>query len=310
MSEISLGDALTQLAPAITNAGPTDPIIPPSLNDLLQRFYNELDFVGKISPDYPLTVHVDVSGYQTIGLPGRYQTAEYLHDSCGDLPIQNEFKKYIEEPWCNTGYNAQDLGDGFPTFFDMPYLASLFVNTVASVTGSPTLYVSGLDANGYPISETINLSSGGATSAKQYTRILSLKKTAVTCETLLFYIPTTGSNVLMGQYDPNEVYPQVRRYYINRAPNNASVIYAKLRRRFIAVVNNTDMIVPGNIPALYDGLLSIKARNEGQYTRQEEQFQSAKRALDGELSNYIGEAQTGTFELSRNAPMAYIDNMP
>ncbi len=311
MSKISLADARISLWSTVSTNGSSDPLVVTALNDVLQRFYNSLDFDGKITADYELSVFIDSNGNQTVALPGRYIVAEYMHDVQGDVRIYNEFDKYKRDNCSDDSSHAEDLGDNFCTWFELNVTCRLFVKTAAAITGNAYFVINGLDGNGFPISETILLSSSGAASVNQYSRINSIRKDAISTDVLLFLIdPVSSVQTQIGQYDPNEVYPVVRRYYISRPTGIVSKICAKLRRRFIACVNNTDVVIPGNIPALKKGLLAINAENAGDLNRYNSLMESARRELDGELQQFIGEVNTGTIELSRYSVMSNLDNMP
>lgn len=321
MSQIPLSVALANLWPTVTtaaNGGASDPALIIYLNDMLERFYldEKLDFVGKFEDLINWSVQTDAQGQQTIGLPGYYINAEYIHDNLGDIPIRSAFSRYEDSRnrFANERH-ADDLGDNFCTWFDFPTPGTLFAQTAAAVTGGPYyLTIQGLDQNGDPVNdanglgERLTLSVTGATTVNTFSKVTSIIKTDVNTLTNLFVV-NSGVKTQIGQYQTNEQYPRCRRYYICAIPYDAVILSIKCRRRFIPVSFPNDMITPGVMGALKNGLMSINFENANDVQRQEYHWSKAKYFLDGELLQYIGESQIGTFQMDSGTSLGAIPNL-
>lgn len=316
MSVVPLQTVLNQLWPVITTnaaGAAADPNLLINVNDLLQRLCNDdkIDYVGKFADELGLPVYTDSNGQQTIALPPQFITAEYIHDNLGDIPIRGAFARYQDDrnQWSNLRH-ADDLGDTFCTYFNLPSSGKLFLQCPISPTPSATMFIQGLDQNGNPVSETMNLTSAGVTSANTYSAINGLTKSACINTTASLYWINSGTNTLIGLYQGNDTNPRVRRYYICPNTTDSTILAIKVRTRFIPVNFPTDLVTPGMIGALKNGLLSIAFENSADETRKQFHWGEMLRILNGELAQYLGEAQLGTFQLDSGTSLGAIRNIP
>ena len=316
MSVVPLSIVLSQLWSCITTqaaGGAGDPNLLLNVNDLLQRLYNDdgIDFVGKFQDQLNLPVYTYANNQQTIALPPQFITAEYIHDNCGDIPIRSAFARYEDDrnQWSNLRH-ADDLGDTFCTYFNLPLSGRLFLQCAASPSPSATMFIQGLDQNGNPVSETMNLTSAGVTSANTYSAITGLTKTAGINTTAALSWINGGMNTLIGLYQGNDLNPRVRRYYICPNTSETSILAIKVRARFIPVSAGTDLITPGMIGALKNGLLSLAFENSGDETRKSFHWSEMLRILNGELAQYLGDAQMGTFQFEAGTSLGATKNIP
>ena len=316
MSVIPLQTVLNQLWPTITTnaaGGAADPNLLINVNDLLQRIFNDdrIDFVGKFADQLNLPVYTDTNNQQTIALPPQFITAEYIHDNCGDIPIRGAFARYQDErnQWSDIRH-ADDLGDTFCTYFDLPGPGNLFLQCPSPPIPSATMFIQGLDQNGNPVSETLGLASAGATSANTYSVVSGLAKSGCINTTASLYWINGSAKTLIGLYQGNDTNPRVRRYYI--APNitESTILAIKVRARFIPVNFGTDLVTPGMIGALKNGLLSIAFENSADETRKQFHWDEMLRILNGELDQYLGESQLGTWQLQAGMSLGQTRNIP
>lgn len=317
MSVQPLSVVLSQLWPTITTqaaGGASDPNLLINVNDLLQRLFNDegIDFVGKFADQLNLPVYTDANKQQTIALPPQFITAEYIHDNCGDIPIRSASARYQDDrnQWSDLRH-ADDLGDTFCTYFDLPGAGKLFLQCPANLSGAAqTLFVQGLDQNGNPASESMDLTILGVTSTNTYSAIAGLTKSAGINTTASLYWINGGANTLIGLYQGNDINPRVRRYYICPNTTDTAILAIKVRARFIPVSAGTDLITPGMIGALKNGLLSLAFENSGDETRKQFHWGEMLRILNGELAQYLGDAQMGTFQLDSGTSLGAIRNIP
>lgn len=131
---------------------------------------------------------------------------------------------------------------------------------------------------------------------------------------------TTGAEVLLARYTPDETSPQYRRYYFNRLPNGCCTlgepttpaqITVMAKYEFRPVSRPTDRLLISNIPALIDECNSIRHKMMDDPTAKALGIQEHKEAikkLNDELKHYLGDdlpainvAPWGTARLGRQA---------
>lgn len=126
---------------------------------------------------------------------------------------------------------------------------------------------------------------------------------------------TTGVEVQLARYTPNETNPSYRRYYLQAGwpvSQNASVttrqVTAMAKYEFVPAVNPTDFLIIGNIPALKDKCEGIRFSEMDNPTAQAmaiSKHRDAVRKLNQELQHYEGDtpainlAVFGTAKLER-----------
>lgn len=111
---------------------------------------------------------------------------------------------------------------------------------------------------------------------------------------------TSGTEVLLARYTPDETVPQYRRYLLSgmpcgccTCPNNSSMVQitALCKLEFVPVKRPSDVLLIGNIPALKSEMESI--RYSEQDNAKSQQFsilkhREAVKLLNQELANYTG----------------------
>lgn len=268
---------------------------------------------------------------------------------CGrGVKIQNQFYEMMEagiglqeyrncKNWCGAmaGYERNSV----PTMVELTpanQLLQVMVTDPRDV-GSRIL-IAGNDQNGNPIYSQdgensvlgfyITLASPFATSGFIVSSIASIQKDATYGDLLLYQVDsTTGVQVLLSRFAPDEINPSYRRYYINKlpcgcfchtaqspciqpvTPNTTVPVSAMVKLEFIPVNRATDFLIIGNIPALKEECLSIRygemdAPNVPGMAAQH--HARAIKLLQDELRHYEGDQQIsmnfapfGTARLSR-----------
>ena len=112
--------------------------------------------------------------------------------------------------------------------------------------------------------------------------------------------PTTGVQVPLAIYEPDETVPEYRRSEVpglsdmgtcasstSACTKKKITVLAKLK--FIPVINDTDYLLIGCLPALIDMCQSIKARRDRQFDDAKKLEMSAVAELERELSNFHGD---------------------
>lgn len=227
-----------------------------------------------------------------ITLPAQYERITDL--AVGrPMPIRNEWYEFLEEgtgPLPNPNWTRQNCWDicgtgqafdrnNVPTAVDLTptnqYLRVYF--TDIRDVGQKILVSGALDQNGVGIysqdvNEPVNgflmiLTNPFTTSASIVTGFAAIGKSVTYGDVLLKQVDaTTGDEVLLSRYTPNETNPSYRRYYLrslpsgccNGATTDSVLVTAMCKRAYVPVANLTDYLIIGNIPALKAECESIR----------------------------------------------------
>lgn len=272
-------------------------------------------------------------------------------DACRfPMQLQNEFYEFLEagvglqsygkcQNWCGAigGY-----GRGFfPVLRELdPVGQQLRVYlTDARDIGRRVLVGPAWDQNGTPIySQDGNNSVNGfymtleqpfTTSTFQVSRFTGIQKDASFGDVLLYQVDaTTGLQVLLSRYAPDELIPSYQRYYFNGLPCSCAPVCpqsaclvpvnavpptvgvtAICKLEFIPANRATDFLIIGNIPALIEEGKSVRFADMDSANAPLFEAKSHKKAiqlLQNELGGVIGKlnlavnfAPWGTSRLSR-----------
>jgi len=227
-----------------------------------------------------------------ITLPPEYARIISLA-ACRPMPVRNEWYEFLEEgsgPLPNPNDNNRcgvdicGTGQAFdrnqvPTAVDLTptnqYLRVYI--TDARDVGSKLLVYNALDANGVGIystdvNEQVNgflmpLTQPFTTSDSIVTSFTAIGKSVTYGDVLLKQVDaTTGDEVLLSRYKPNETNPAYRRYYLRALPNgccagsspDTALVTAMCKLEYQPVSNLTDYLIIGNEPALLAKCESIR----------------------------------------------------
>lgn len=219
-----------------------------------------------------------------ITLPPQYQSILSL-GACRPMPLRNQFYEFLEE---GTGAlpnpnNTAQCGDSWclpQQAFDRASVAvtrdltptnqylRVYITDPRDV-GFKLLVSGAKDANGVGIYSTdVNQPVNGflmtmtqpfTTSESIVTSFESIGKSVTSGDVLLKQVDaTTGVEVLLARYTPNETNPSYRRYYLRSLPQNCcdsatpgtALVTAMVKVQFAPVSVPTDYLIIGNIPAL------------------------------------------------------------
>lgn len=154
-----------------------------------------------------------------------------------------------------------------------------------------------------------------ATSSFIVSNFGGIQKDATYGDVLLFQVDaTTGAEVLLSRYAPDEINPAYRRYFINRLPcgcrSNAlpvspclqstlnhehlTTVTAMAKLEFIPANRATDFLIIGNIPALIEECKAIRYADMDTPEAAALETKSHAKAikyLNQELNHYLGQMQ-------------------
>lgn len=261
-----------------------------------------------------------------ITLPAAYERISAI--AAGrPMPIRNEWYEFLEEgtgplpnPNCPSTGCLDICGSGqafdrnsVPTAVDLTptnqYLR-VYLTDVRDV-GQKILVSGALDQNGVGIysqdvNEPVNgflmvLTSPFTTSESIVTSFNAIGKSVTYGDVLLKQVDaTTGEEVLLSRYTPNETNPSYRRYYLRSLPRgccngqttNSVLVTAMCKRAYAPVANLTDYLIIGNIPALKAECESIRYSeidNVPSQAMAKAKHLEAISLLNKELRSFVGE---------------------
>lgn len=295
------------------------------INEAQQRLINAGSDTGWVGGYHKVVFEVDRSN-PYITLPPEYSRIISLA-ACRPMPIRNEWYEFLEEgtgPLPNPNGNNRcgvdicSAGQAYdrnqvPTAVDLTptnqYLRVYL--TDARDVGSKVLVYNALDANGVGIystdvNEQVNgflmpLTQPFTTSDSIVTSFTAIGKSVTYGDVLLKQVDaTTGDEVLLSRYKPNETNPAYRRYYLRSLPNGCCVgsdpdtalVTAVCKVEYQPVANLTDYLIIGNIPALKAEVESIRyAEIDNPNSQQMSVLKhlQAVKLLNEELRNFNGD---------------------
>lgn len=141
-----------------------------------------------------------------------------------------------------------------------------------------------------------------ATSDFIVTNIGGIQKDATYGDVLLYQVDaTTGAEVLLSRYAPDEINPAYRRYYLNRLPccgreidHHEITVTALGKLDFIPANRDTDFLIIGNIPALIEECKAIRFSDmeiANAVNMEDKSHAKAIKFLNQELGHYLGKLQ-------------------
>jgi hypothetical protein len=262
-----------------------------------------------------------------ITLPPQYARMISMDVCRRPVPIQNEHYEFLEfgiglQVPCENespflGYKCGTL-QGFDrnvvnTAYDLTptnqYLR-IYITDARDI-GAKFLISGALDANGVGIyTNDVNLQVDGfyllgdqpfATSSSIVTSFQAFSKPVTYGDVLLYQVDaTTLEEVLLSRYTPQETNPTYRRYFIKslpcgccQSPTNPGYaqVTTLLKVEYQPVINPSDFLIIGNIPALKAECQSIRFSEIDNATSEAlsvKKHEDAVALLNAELKHYIG----------------------
>jgi len=243
------------------------------------------------------------------------------------IRIQNEFYELIEagiglqpptgcQDWCGA---LQGFERGvFSTMVDLPAGNNSYLRVYITDNrdiGRRILFQGATDQNGNGIYSTdgnenpngfyIDLASPFNTTTFIVSGWQAIAKDGTFGDVILKAVDaTSGLETTLSRYQPWETNPAYRRYYLNNIPNNCCnqptsstntvSITAMCKHEFIPVVQPTDALLIGNLPALEEeGLAYLDSKKEdpGAAGRVARHHAKAISLLNQEMTHYLGTRQ-------------------
>lgn len=169
-----------------------------------------------------------------------------------------------------------DMGDGFATQANIQTVGVLKVATNVADDGKQ-IRLFGKDQNGADIfdadgllGESVTCAAPFVNTTNQFSVVTGIQATPdpSTVMQKAWTLYDAGNN-LIGSYYPGESRPSYRRYQTGQAENAIRLI---CQRRFIRMRNESDWVIPGNIPALRAGFWAWKFEDGSDSQKAEENW--------------------------------------
>lgn len=302
---LTLASALSSLTTAgAFVAGASDGTKTALLNEAIERLLESGRFVGT---QQTLSISVNATGVLT--LPRHFSAILGATVEGYATDLASKWWTYLSGAnACNQLYvsNVQDQGHGFCTFTDPPSSVRL---KLAAVGVTDTALVQGLDENGDVIyandgSQGWTLTINDASwSTKHFTRIDSIQMPAGAVVKTLTCIDVGNTVRTLGIYEPSETVPSYRRYYIPAAVDadddlETTAVVALCNRRFVPLVDDSDLVYPSHIGGLKNSCLAVHFENEADEARSAYHFEQAIKLLNSQLKRATPESEQGRIRVN------------
>lgn len=276
----TLADVRRSRFPTVIGKCKDDPAVAEVCNECIQRLINaggETGFWGSW-----VRVAFTISRANPyITLPRTLARIINLDVCRTPINLHNEFYEFLPgavglqgvstcADWCGT-VEGFERGT-YPTMVDLTSTNNrlrAYLSDLRDV--GRRVLVQGLDQNGLQIYSNdglntvdgfyMTLASPMVDSGFIVTQIQSIQKDITYGDVVLKQVDaTTGAEVTLARYAPDETNPSYRRYYVSNVPlpGTSVTVTAMAKREFIPVFRETDQLLIGNIPALIEEAQSLR----------------------------------------------------
>lgn len=153
---------------------------------------------------------------------------------------------------------------------------------------STTIRVFGLDENGEEIFDSLGAPgvdlAHNVASTETFSEITAVIKSETTG-----FVTLSDSSGTLSVYGPNETNPSYHRYKVGTGTDRTYRCLCK--RRFVPLINDSDLIYPGNLGALKMALLAVTAENASLTEKSREYWAMCFQLYDLEKGSVRGNAE-------------------
>ena len=276
---LTVADVRSMIGNAIFPGNPNSELFLPILNQGVERIINSglwKNMYGQV--DYPST-----TGYIT--LPRRYESIvgvtrvnwptmpfsrmqEFMTSGPGYIDETTRDLRIILDQGdvCTQEYQA-DAGF-IELAIDNPSDAGQVVRLYGHDANGNTIF----DANGV---EGIDLTLANPTATTAVQMFVTQVVKPLTTGNVTLSVVVSGTPTELSVYEPSETNPIYRRYKvgtIEASPDNKPVLRCLCKRRFVRLIQETDLIWPDNIGALKFAMKAIQLEDSGATELQQSQL--------------------------------------
>lgn len=250
-----------------------------------------------------------------VALPLTHETALKMAHDDNNAPIVNQWHEFL-----SYGPGQQDADEWSDNFFDRGLapvirqpsdqdvgqqvrIYGTVDERVASVR--PTVRIFGVDGNNRRVrsyesgqwvdGELIEVNgdtaspNNYATSVNYFKSITQIAKPVLRGTIELFYLDSDGDTHFAGRYEPKVTNPSFRIYHWPLATTGVfTKITALCRKRFVPVVDETDLLIISNITALRHAVRAIAYEDRDEDDKAVVAWALAKQAMQDEATAYYG----------------------
>lgn len=248
---------------------PYDPIVLPSINQVLERFYTMGKWTGS-------NVEVALTGYDgQVTLPRQCESMLWFRNHQFPRVIRSRWFEWMQwgigyrDKDCNNTYESLDQGTGYCTFRDSQSATQYRIKALASEDATISVTLQGTDTNNRRIyttdpdatapinGETVTLVAGTADTTQTFQTFTGFVKDVTRGYVEVWTINSDGSDgIMVGQYEPGETVPDYHRYKVGKL-NGHEDFHALCKLQYMPLSSEEDLVIPGNIGALKNGLIAL-----------------------------------------------------
>jgi len=298
---VTFADIKNSRVPEAVNIPPTDSRLIQYVNEAQERLLKRGRWWGTTAK-YSFYA---TNGYIT--LPRQVATVERVAVQNRMFPVRDFWFEWLDNGWgtrdASSGTEEALFRGRYPVFNDIvPGDKKLTVKCdVAGDVGKEILLLGyDDDANWIRTSQDGTVSDGevvalatgdGTTTTNTFASITDIQapSTLVGQWWLYEYDTDESTNRLIGQYQYDETRPSYARYWFPSIPSDSTILVeALVKLDFVPLRADSDYLLLGNIPAIKEMCMAIKAREEYRFQDAIILEASAVKLLDDELAHYLG----------------------
>jgi len=215
-----------------------------------------------------------------------------------------------------------DQGDGFVIFRDLPSngVIKVYNSTTESAgtinirgfSGGAKVYTgsgaSRIEGENVAMPTTASTSTTTSTSWDSGNSLYAIVKPATNGILNFYHVAADATETLIGTYEPGELIPCYRRYYVPMRFNNSGQVVAICKRRHVDVAVDNDEIIPGNLNALEMALMAVNFRRKADPLA-DKYISMAIEELNSELAQYEPEQAYGPLQIDPSQSFGYVPNL-
>lgn len=249
----------------------------------------------------------------TITLPLTHSACVGVITNTEPLPIYNGWVEFVM-----SGYGREiesdlsicskviDLGDKYRCFREPIDIhedgcrLKVYTDAASGVEETESIIeFMGLDADGDVVrtsdadnirnGEAVTLlgATGSVTTTESFGKLTQvIKPTTQGVITVYAIDPDDSSEHLIAKYEPNERFPNYRRYKVPDSDDDPYLVYALCRARYVEVESDNDVLCVDSFGALVSAMLYIHYRDESDGDRANQNLQEAQKLVTAQAAKY------------------------
>lgn len=165
-------------------------------------------------------------------------------------------------------------------------------------TGGNIQLVGGTDASDGEYFDTVQLAitNGTSNQARVFNTLPQIQKPETDNKVELYSV-IAGAETLIAVYGPGETVPAYTRYTVTSEDSDAPACLAQCKLAFVPVSADTDIVYPGIIPALKNGLKAVLRENAEEHDQAQKWWTKGVNLLDLDRQQLDGDAAIPEFRV-------------